>query len=178
MYFPLLRPPGQNKPTVVPIPKAWEPDAWHKLVVRVQKQANAVRLLLDDAEIFAGVAFSGLPKSNILRLGCDTGNNELMVRKWEIRSNAGVKVLAYDRDKDPVLGQWKWFNGGLLEVKADGTIQGAPNASWQRPDSTVLGYRFRFESGAAIDDLILSPDGTTLRGKNHDGVDVSGARIR
>jgi len=91
MYFPLERRQGEKNATIIPIPNGWEPEKWHKVCIRVQ--GDSVRLILDDNEVFKGSAFPGFPKSNKVVLGCDTGNNEIMVRKWEISSDVGVKVI-------------------------------------------------------------------------------------
>jgi hypothetical protein len=178
VYFPLLRAVGQNNTFSIAIPKGWDPEAWHKVVIHVSGRGKSVRLVLDDNEVFRGTAFPGLPTNNTVRLTCDTSNNELLVRRWEIRSEAGVRIVPYDSRKDAVIGQWRWFTGDVLEVLPDGKIKDRPFGGWSRPDSTSARYFFSWANGKYRDDLVMSADGEKLQGKNQDGADAGADRIR
>ena len=79
---------------------------------------------------------------------------------------------------DPVVGNWKWFNGAIHELWGDGQVKDRPGAFWKAVDPTARKYLFSWQGGEVVDTLVLSPDGLTLRGKNDSGVEVTAERVR
>ena len=79
---------------------------------------------------------------------------------------------------DPVVGQWKWFNGATHELWGDGQIKDQPGASWKVVDPTARKYTFSWQGGSVVDTLVLSPDGMSLKGTNNQGDAVSAERSK
>ena len=113
--------------------------------------------------------------------------------RWEIRRcgpNAMAVVVSDPQNKqrgdgivlfrvlDPVVGNWKWFNGAIHELWGDGQVKDRPGAFWKAVDPTARKYLFSWQGGEVVDTLVLSPDGLTLRGKNDSGVEVTAERVR
>jgi hypothetical protein len=111
--------------------------------------------------------------------------------RWEIRRCGphAMAVVVYGaenkqsgdgivlfRELDPVVGQWKWFNGDLHELWDDGQIKDQPGASWKVVDPTARKYTFSWKEGSVVDTLVLSPDGLSLKGTNNQGGQVSAER--
>lgn len=113
--------------------------------------------------------------------------------RWEIRRCGphAMAVVVYGpenkqsgdgivlfRELDPVVGQWKWFNGALHDLWGDGQIKDQPGASWKLVDPTTRKYTFSWQGGTVVDTLVLSPDGMSLKGTNNQGVQVSAERSK
>jgi hypothetical protein len=96
----------------------------------------------------------------------------------QLKSTGTLRRSAQSPAQDPVIGQWQWFNGGVKNVLANGQIAGHPDASWHRPDPKARRYIFSWGNGRFIDNLFLAPNGSRLAGKNQEGADVSGQRVR
>lgn len=69
---------------------------------------------------------------------------------------------------------WRWFNGGFVELCADGCVNGDPACRWRKDGGRVI---ITWPAGW-IDTLAVSPDGLRLNGTNQNGVQVSGELIR
>jgi len=113
--------------------------------------------------------------------------------RWEIRRCGphAMAVVAYGpenkqsgdgfvlfRELDPVVGQWKWFNGPIHELWGDGQIKDRPEASWKVVNPTARQYIFSWQEGGVVDTLVLSPDGMSLKGTNNHGVEISAQRSK
>lgn len=113
--------------------------------------------------------------------------------RWEIRRcgpNAMAVVVSDPQNKqrgdgivlfrvlDPVVGNWKWFNGAIHELWGDGQVKDRPGAFWKAVDPTARKYLFSWQGGEVVDTLVLSPDGMSLKGTNNKGVQVSAERVR
>jgi hypothetical protein len=82
-----------------------------------------------------------------------------------------------------VVGDWRWFIGGIAHFSADGKVEwraapGSPHAlsaTWTcQPDTGD--FTVTWQQGL-VDSLHLSPDGRALSGQNDKGVSVSGERV-
>jgi len=82
---------------------------------------------------------------------------------------------------DKAVGAWAWFHGGDTNIYADGTIDGtwtifSNTGTWECKDPAKRLVILRWKTGGWIDNLILSEDGTELKGKNQHGSNVSGIK--
>jgi len=80
--------------------------------------------------------------------------------------------------QDPIIGRWQGFAGGVKEFLANGEIRDLPSCSWQRPNPAQRSYVFSWNDGRSRDDLVLSPDGNVLEGKNKEGQVIRAQRIQ
>jgi hypothetical protein len=65
---------------------------------------------------------------------------------------------------DAVLGQWTWFTGGVVTIKADGTMayEQANDGTWECTDAARGEVTLRWRLGGFINRLAPSPDGRDL----------------
>ena len=78
-----------------------------------------------------------------------------------------------EKDKDPIIGRWRWRNHtDINEIRADGSIQ-SPRATgvWKNvpAETAERKYEISWTGGAKIDKLTLSQDGKKLTVKNNMG---------
>jgi serine/threonine protein kinase len=81
-------------------------------------------------------------------------------------------------EQDPILGKWNWFTGEVQEILPGGKIKGRPWACWKVADPVERRYVISWNNGLYVDALFLSDDGMSLRGKNNEGLEVGGDRVR
>ncbi len=86
-----------------------------------------------------------------------------------------------DKDKDPIVGRWRWRNHtDINEIRADGSIQ-SPRATgvWKNvPTATAeRKYEISWKGGETIDKLTLSEDGKKLTVKNNRGDKFTAERM-
>lgn len=84
-YFPTASTGEKQAPLIAPIADGFKPNEWHEVVVRVRKEEGSVTILVDGKEFVKASPFSGLPMTTNATIRANTGNNEIMIRKWEIR---------------------------------------------------------------------------------------------
>jgi hypothetical protein len=88
-------------------------------------------------------------------------------------NNAYGSSGGYNTGTDPVVGEWRWFNGSSITIRPDGQITGTNNqrGRWNReaPGRYVLNW----EEGW-VDRVGL--EGNRLSGTNQQGMPVSGER--
>jgi hypothetical protein len=98
----------------------------------------------------------------------------------------GILVLAalafaatgFAEDKDPVCGKWKWCSGAVHIFGPNGHIVGEKGCTWKRvADADHPKYIVTWKTDY-VDTLHLVKDGGELRGKNTDGGEVWGIRIK
>lgn len=106
------------------------------------------------------------------------GPNAMAIVVFNAQNNQQGDGFVLFRVLDPVVGNWKWFNGGIHELWGDGQIKDHPGAFWKATDPATRKYIFTWEDGEVVDTLVLSPDGLTLQGKNDSGVEVTAERVR
>lgn len=77
---------------------------------------------------------------------------------------------------EPFVGEWRWFNGSTITMRADGNVQGNNNQKgrWTREPSNR--YVITWSEGW-IDRLVLSSDNRKLQGSNQNGTQISAERI-
>jgi hypothetical protein len=101
-------------------------------------------------------------------------------------SLSGTRISGVSAAFDPgvIAGRWSWVSGQQLEISGDGTLKvwsGSTqinSARWECTDRNSRSYTFRHQQGGWIDNVILSTDYNTLTGKNQQGTNLSGKRIR
>jgi hypothetical protein len=83
---------------------------------------------------------------------------------------SAVAVAPVD-GSDPIVGRWSWFNGGIKDFHADGTV--SPGGTWRCIDPNLTPREYRVVWGNKwVDKLRLLKDNRLLRGHNQGGVDV------
>lgn len=78
---------------------------------------------------------------------------------------------------DPIVGEWKWFNGTRLFITADGQFtSSAGKGVWEFSKNKEIErkYVLTWEGGLFADFLTLSRDGKHLEGKSAAGQKVTG----
>ncbi len=77
---------------------------------------------------------------------------------------------------EPLVGEWRWFNGATISVRSNGTLQGTNNqrGKWTREQNNR--YVLTWDEGW-IDRVLLSPDNRKLQGSNQNGTQISAERI-
>jgi hypothetical protein len=77
---------------------------------------------------------------------------------------------------EAAVGQWKWFNGGVLTLQQNQTIQtgGKPAGKWECTNPARGVVTLRWTVGY-VDTLTIAGD--RMVGKNQQGVAVSGTRV-
>ncbi|HEY1120717.1 MAG TPA: hypothetical protein VGE67_03920, partial [Haloferula sp.] len=86
---------------------------------------------------------------------------------------------ALPNSDDPVIGSWDWFNGHVVELRADGTVKNLNNgwtATWRHTGNKngLRLYELTWQGGEYLDKLSLSDD--TISGSNQTGGSISGTR--
>jgi len=77
-----------------------------------------------------------------------------------------------------IVGEWKWFVGPQLTIKADHTFSNGENSgNWEVASAKDRKYTLRWDVGGFIDTVTLSADGRKLTGTNSDKNAVSGERV-
>lgn len=103
---------------------------------------------------------------------CVLAGGDSMVASCQSPEARKHEVLAKKIAKTSSL--WRWFNGGFVELCADGCVNGDPTCRWRKDGGRVI---ITWPAGW-IDTLAVSPDGLRLNGTNQNGVQVSGELIR
>ncbi len=77
---------------------------------------------------------------------------------------------------EPLVGEWRWFNGATITVRSNGTLQGTNNqrGKWAREPNDR--YVLTWDEGW-IDRVLLSSDKRKLQGSNQHGTQISAERI-
>jgi hypothetical protein len=72
--------------------------------------------------------------------------------------------LASAESCDAVIGQWTWFTGGVVTIKAEGTMayEQTNDGTWECTDAARGRVTLRWRVGGFINRLALSPDGRDL----------------
>ena len=107
----------------------------------------------------------------------------LRIQPESEEARSGI-LLAQERKKIcmQVLGEWLWFNGGLITFNADGSVDGkhpvlpGNHGTWSCSDPGQRRFVIRWRDGGWINQLQLSTDGNRLDGSNQEGTRVSGRR--
>jgi hypothetical protein len=101
-----------------------------------------------------------------------------------IVSIAGFRPALGAEEKDPVLGQWKWFTKSTKVFHGDGRLTDLEGSTrkggtWKcvNPGEAPRRYVITWEQGNNVDTLILGPAEKHLDGKNKHGVHVSADRL-
>ncbi len=85
-------------------------------------------------------------------------------------------VPAFSAGCEAAVGDWKWFNGGVVSVQQNQTIAmgGKPAGKWECTNAARSLLTLRWAAGF-LDTLTVTGD--RMSGKNKQGVTVSGTRI-
>jgi len=92
-------------------------------------------------------------------------------------------VMVHCAQADPcgaIVGQWHWFTGGTVTIKANGTMvyEGATNdGTWECTDSSRRQYTLKWHAGGFVNKMALSADGRTLSSTDKTQAYVSATRI-
>ena len=79
---------------------------------------------------------------------------------------------------DDIVGNWKWFVGPQLTIKADHTFSNGENSgNWESKNAPERRYVLRWDVGGFVDEVTLSADGKKLAGTNNNKNGVSGERV-
>jgi hypothetical protein len=77
---------GEKPPALTtPMPNGLMPNAWHEVLVRVRKGEGKITVVVNSKEVLESSPFKGFPASGVATVGIDTGLNQMMIRKWELR---------------------------------------------------------------------------------------------
>jgi hypothetical protein len=77
-----------------------------------------------------------------------------------------------------IVGDWKWFVGPQLTIKADHSFSNGENSgNWEVANAKERQYKLRWDVGGFVDEVTLSADGHKLTGTNNDKNSVSGERV-
>jgi len=115
------------------------------------------------------------------------GGYEVLARSNAITVGKGPLVGAESVSPTPtgpcseIVGSWSWFNGGVVTVRSDGTIEhdiSGNSGRWECIDPDERTFTLRWERGDWVDTLTLSVDGNELQGTNNAGMSVSGRRVK
>jgi hypothetical protein len=83
--------------------------------------------------------------------------------------------------KDPIVGRWRWFNGGVVDMLPDGRVVSLRSKKdtmrWNKSDLTDQKYKIAWKPSKWIDVVWLCDQQVTLRGHNQEGVHVGGVKI-
>jgi uncharacterized protein (DUF2147 family) len=85
---------------------------------------------------------------------------------------------AIAEEKDPICGKWKWISGAVHQFGPNGHIVGEKGCTWKRVETAKRQKYVVTWKTDYVDTLFLSPDGNRLTGKNTDGGEVWGERIK
>lgn len=68
---------------------------------------------------------------------------------------------------DPIVGVWKYFNGNVIEISADGRVEMSGNmiAIWRRMSNGTYVMAFHHPYAGVSDELTLQQDGKKMIGK-------------
>ena len=81
---------------------------------------------------------------------------------------------------DPIVGDWRWFNSTLVQMKDDGHCVGPKNrGTWEFTNNKEVERKYvvKWEENLLIDYLTLSRDGKRLVGKSAKADRVSAERV-
>ena len=115
------------------------------------------------------------------------GGYEVLARSNAITVGKGPLVGAESVSPAPtgpcseIVGSWSWFDGGVVTVRSDGTIEhdiSGNSGRWECIDPDERTFTLRWERGDWVDTLTLSVDGNELQGTNNAGMSVSGRRVK
>lgn len=78
-----------------------------------------------------------------------------------------------------IVGQWRWFTGGVVTINPDGTMvyAGANDGVWTCTDPSRNAVTLRWRQGGFVNRLVLSADGTRLSSTDTSQSYVSAKRI-
>jgi hypothetical protein len=89
----------------------------------------------------------------------------------------GSAVAQENRCSD-IAGNWKWFVGPELMIKADHTFSNGENSgTWKLADASEQKYTLTWDVGGFVDEVTLSKDGLKLTGTNNQKNNVAGERV-
>ncbi len=111
--------------------------------------------------------------------------NKLTGKNQQGLTLSGYRISA-SKSFDPkvIAGKWKWVEGQVLEIFANGTSKTWLNGNqinsgtWVCTDKGERRYTFRLDQGGWVDEVVLTSDCNTLSGKNQAGLELRGERIR
>jgi len=80
---------------------------------------------------------------------------------------------------EALLGQWKWFTGGVVSINPNGAIvyEGGNDGTWECTDPGRGQATLRWRVGGYVNRLALSPDGRALTSTDPSQWYVTGQRI-
>ncbi|MDQ2947087.1 MAG: hypothetical protein M3Y27_14285 [Acidobacteriota bacterium] len=87
-----------------------------------------------------------------------------------------LSAPAFSGACDAAIGDWKWFNGGVISIQQNQTLAvgGKPVGKWECTNAQRSLLTLRWNS-AYVDTMTVSGD--RISGKNQQGAAVSGTRI-
>lgn len=89
-----------------------------------------------------------------------------------------VPVSAQESRCSEIVGNWKWFVGPQLIIKADHTFSNGENSgTWEVTKAAEQKYTLRWDVGGFVDEVTLSKDGLKLTGTNNQKNNVAGERV-
>ncbi len=92
----------------------------------------------------------------------------------------------FDRQSDPVIGAWSWFNGGRIYLDENGSLYNftnvkqkkIKNASWSLADKKELIYKIHWGKDKFVDTLKLNVSNGRIEGRNQHGGIVYGTTYK
>ncbi len=96
-----------------------------------------------------------------------------------LRGLAGVPLAEAAAPCEALLGQWRWFTGGVVSINPNGTIvhDAGNDGTWQCTDQTRGRATLRWRLGGYVNQVALSTDGRALTSTDPSQWYVTGQRI-
>lgn len=103
------------------------------------------------------------------------GKNQVGSR---VTATRDAELMPPAGNRDPLVGNWKWFDGSMVTVTADGAFarDGKRAGTWKAMDASKRQYQLTWTARKFMDDLTLSADSKQLDGKNQFGQRVTGTK--
>jgi len=108
------------------------------------------------------------------------GNSVSKIQSWFNTPLCDQRVKTDDKKCAAAIGNWSWFNGGVVSISSNGTFKHTINNSvrnsgkWNCVLPTVITM---FWSGGGWEDrLVISSDGRSMQGHNQHGGAVSATK--
>jgi hypothetical protein len=85
----------------------------------------------------------------------------------------------YAASCEPIVGQWRWFTGGVVTISPNGTMMHEPENSgtWECTDAAQGRIMLKWRVGGYVNRLALSPDGNGLSSTDPSQPYVTATRI-
>ena len=86
------------------------------------------------------------------------------------------------KDKNPIIGRWRWIGKQIVTCHEDGSMTVTPTnrkGRWRSLQSETVErkYELMWDEGLYVDQLTMSKDSKSLKGKNQNGEKIEATKI-